>query len=103
MAKNRDFGQFLAKKMTKSFIITEVLSLSILFFSSHYLMMFYQVEGVVMGYAISYAVYFLVLFIMFSKTLFATKSWLPSLQISSGACRVFMVSTYKFLRVFSYF
>lgn len=62
--------QFFAKKLTKAFIITEIISLSILWFSSTYLLKVYQIEGIVMAHAFTYAVYFMVLCFYFRKSLF---------------------------------
>ena len=62
--------QFFAKKLTKAFIITELLSLTILWFSSIYLLKVYGIEGVVMAHAFTFFMYFLVLGIYFRKNLF---------------------------------
>ncbi len=62
--------QFFAKKLTKAFIITELLSLTILWFSSIYLLKVYGIEGVVMAHAFTFFMYFLVLGIYFRKYLF---------------------------------
>jgi O-antigen/teichoic acid export membrane protein len=62
--------QFFAKKMTKAFIATQILSIAILYFSSHFSMKLYGTEGLVMAHAITYAIYFVVLLLMFRKTLF---------------------------------
>ncbi len=61
--------QFFAKKLTKAFIITEIISLTILWFSSTYLLSFYGIEGVVMAHAFTFFMYFLVLVIYFRKSL----------------------------------
>ena len=61
--------QFFAKKMTKSFIITEVLSLTILYFSSIYFINIYKMEGVIMAHALTYFLYLMVLSIYFRKSL----------------------------------
>jgi PST family polysaccharide transporter len=61
--------QFFAKKMTKAFIVTEVLSLTTLYFSSIYLVNNYKMEGVVMAHAFTYFLYLLVLAIYFRKSL----------------------------------
>jgi O-antigen/teichoic acid export membrane protein len=50
--------QFLAKKMVKSFIITEILSLGLFYFLSKYLVGSYGVEGVVMAHFYRYVIYF---------------------------------------------
>lgn len=62
--------QFFAKKLTKAFLITEVISFSILYFSSTYFMELYGVRGAVMGHALTYFIYWVVLLIYFRKQLF---------------------------------
>lgn len=62
--------QFYAKKLTKAFIVFELFSLSVLYFSSIYCMTLFKIEGVVMGYAITYVVYFVALSVYFRKCLF---------------------------------
>ena len=61
--------QFFAKKMTKAFIVTEILSLLILYFSSIYFISIFQIEGVVIAHAFTYGMYLLVLGIYFRKSL----------------------------------
>lgn len=61
--------QFFAKKMTKAFIVTEILSLLILYFSSIYFISVFQIEGVVIAHAFTYGMYLLVLGIYFRKSL----------------------------------
>ncbi|MEO8235397.1 MAG: O-antigen translocase, partial [Flavobacterium sp.] len=61
---------FFAKKMTKVFIATEILSLIILYFSSIYFTNIFQIEGVVIAHAFTYFLYLLVLWIYFRKILF---------------------------------
>lgn len=61
--------RFHAQKMTYHFIITEVYSVLIFYLLSMLLMGVYGVKGVVMGYAINYAVYFLVVGFIFRKPL----------------------------------
>lgn len=65
--------EFFAKRMTKAFIITEILSYIILYFSSRYLISLYGGEGAVMGHAITYSVYLVVMIIYFRKKLFTIK------------------------------
>lgn len=60
-------NQLLAKKMTKVFMVTEILSLTILYFSSVYLVKLFGIEGVVMAYAANYFVYFVILLIYFRR------------------------------------
>ena len=62
--------QFYAKKLTKAFVVTEACSHTILYFSSLYFISVFQLEGVVMAYAFTYLVYFLVLVGYFRKSLF---------------------------------
>ena len=62
--------QFFAKKMTKAFIITEILSLLILYFSSIYFIAIFNTEGVVMAHAFTYGMYLLVLAVYFRKIIF---------------------------------
>lgn len=62
--------QFFAKKLTKAFIIAELLSLSILWSSSNYLLSVYGIEGIVMAHAFTFFMYFVVLTIYFRKSLF---------------------------------
>jgi len=62
--------QFFAKKLTIAFIVTELFSLSILYFSSIYLISIYGIQGIVMAHALTYFVYVLVLGIYFRKSLF---------------------------------
>lgn len=59
--------QFFAKKLTIAFIITELLSLSILYISSIMLIPLYGIQGVVMAYTLTYFLYFLVLSFYFRK------------------------------------
>lgn len=61
--------QFLAKKMTKAYIIFEILSLLFLYFASTYLMVLLGIQGVVMAQALDNFLYFLVLSIYFRKSL----------------------------------
>lgn len=61
--------QFFAARMTKAFIITELLSLLILYMSSIYLIDTIGVEGVVMAHALTYFVYLIVLIGYFRKKL----------------------------------
>lgn len=61
--------QFFAKKMTKTFIITELISLMILLFSSILLIDYLKTEGVVIAHAITYILYTCVLVVVFRKSL----------------------------------
>ena len=62
--------QFFAKKMTKAFIISELFSLAVLYFSSIYFVSVYSITGVVMAHAFTYFIYFVTLCIYFRKSLF---------------------------------
>jgi PST family polysaccharide transporter len=63
--------QFYAKKLTKAFIISELFSLFVLYFSSIYFVSVFSIEGVVMAHAFTYLIYFITLSIYFRKSLFA--------------------------------
>ncbi len=60
----------LAKKMTVAFIVTELFSLSITYFSSLYLVNIFGTEGVVMAHAFTYLVYLILLGMIFRRSLF---------------------------------
>lgn len=60
--------QFFAKKLTKAFIVTEIFSLTILWFSSIYLLSAYGIEGIVMAHAFTFFIYFVVLGIYFRRS-----------------------------------
>jgi len=62
--------QFLAKKMTTAFIMTEVMSFTVLYFSSMFLISIFNSEGAVMAHAFTYALYMIVLVTYFRKKLF---------------------------------
>ncbi len=62
--------QFYAKKMTIAFIISELLSLGVLYVASHYLITIFGIQGVVMAQALDNGIYLLVLAIYFRKSLF---------------------------------
>lgn len=59
--------QFFAKKLTRDFIITELLSLAILYFTSIWALDTFGVEGVVIAHAITYFIYLSVLGVYFRK------------------------------------
>lgn len=64
------FGTILiANKKTKAFIITEIISLSILYFSSNWMLHTIGINGIVMAYTFTYFMYLLVLVIYFRKEL----------------------------------
>ncbi len=58
--------QFLAKKMVRNFIFSEIVSLGLFYGFSYYLVRIYGIEGVVMAHFIRYILYFvLVVFLVF--------------------------------------
>ncbi len=59
--------EFFAKKMTVAFIVTELISLGILYASSMFFIDSYGIEGVVMAHAFTHASYFLLLVIYFKN------------------------------------
>lgn len=62
--------QFFAKRLTTAFIITELMSLSLFYFLSDYLMGLFGIQGVVMAQALDNFVYLFVLMLYFRKSLF---------------------------------
>lgn len=54
--------QFLAKKLVRSFIFSELLSIGIFYLLANYLTSIYGVEGVVMSHFIRYVIYFFIVF-----------------------------------------
>jgi O-antigen/teichoic acid export membrane protein len=62
--------EFFAKKMTRQFIITEVISFVVLYTSSRFFIELYGSEGAVMAHAFTYMIYFVTLIIYFRKKLF---------------------------------
>lgn len=62
--------QFFAKKMTLPFIIFEITSLAILYFSSVYLIRFFGIQGVLIAQVFDNFIYLLILMIYFRKSLF---------------------------------
>ncbi len=54
--------QFLAKRMVKNFIFTEILSLGLFYGFAYYLTGIYGVSGVVMAHFFRYIIYFFVVF-----------------------------------------
>ena len=64
------FGTILiANKKTKTFIITEIISLSILYFSSNWMLHTIGINGIVMAHTVTYFMYLLILVIYFRKEL----------------------------------
>lgn len=62
--------QFFAKKMTSTFIITEIASLAVLYFSSIFLIKIFGIQGIVMAQAFDNFIYLMVLVVYFRKSLF---------------------------------
>lgn len=62
--------QFFAKKLTTAFIISELFSLAVLYFSSLYFINEFGIQGIVMAQAFDNFVYLLVLMVYFRKSLF---------------------------------
>jgi O-antigen/teichoic acid export membrane protein len=56
--------QFLAKKMVRNFIFSEVVSLALFYGFSYYFVGIYGVEGVVMAHFLRYVVYFFIVFFL---------------------------------------
>jgi PST family polysaccharide transporter len=64
------FGTILiATKQTKAFIITEIVSLFIMYYSSNWLLHANGIDGIVIAHTFTYFMYLLVLVIYFRKTL----------------------------------
>lgn len=63
------FGTILlAKKLTKVFIITEIVSLLIMYFSTNWMLHAVGIDGIVIAHTFTYFMYLLVLVIYFRKT-----------------------------------
>jgi PST family polysaccharide transporter len=56
--------------MTTAFIITEIASLAVLYFSSIFLIKIFGIQGVVMAQALDNFIYLLLLGVYFRKSLF---------------------------------
>lgn len=65
--------QFFAKKLTKLFLITEIISLFVLYLSSVILLQKYNVYGLVMAHTFTYLIYLIMLIVIFKKILFQKK------------------------------
>ncbi len=63
--------QFLAKRMFWHYIITEIISLSVLYFSSIYFIDMYGVKGATIAHCVTFGVYFIIILGLFRKPLFA--------------------------------
>lgn len=62
--------QFFAKKMTKTFILFEIFSLLVLWLSSNYLISVYDIKGIVIAHAVTYAIYLIALLVYFRRSVF---------------------------------
>ena len=62
--------QFFAKKMTVAFLISEISSLAVLYFTTIYFITIFGIEGVVIAQALDNFIYLLVLVLYFRKSLF---------------------------------
>ena len=62
--------QFFAKNLVKPYFITEMISFSILIFSSYFGIQYFGAEGAVMAYAVTYFLYFVVVGFYFRKMIF---------------------------------
>ena len=65
--------QFYAKKMTTAFVISELLSLGVLYFSSIYFVAHFGFQGIVMSHCTTYLVYLAGLLLYFRKEVFGFK------------------------------
>lgn len=59
--------QFLAKKMVRSFIFSEFLSLGLFYGLAHYLTGIYGVEGVVIAHFLRYIIYLIVVYLLVTR------------------------------------
>ncbi len=64
--------QFLAKKMMWYYLITEVLSVIVLYFSSIYFIDNYGLHGVTVAHFVTYVIYLMMMIIVFRKIVFGT-------------------------------
>ena len=62
--------QFLAKKMFAHFIILQIFLFVILYVSSIYFIDIYGIQGAVIGHAVSYTAYFIIILMLFASSLF---------------------------------
>jgi PST family polysaccharide transporter len=69
------FGTLLiAKKQTKVFIITEIISLCIMYFSSNWMLHTIGINGIVMAHTVTYFMYLLVMVFIFFKKMKSNNS-----------------------------
>lgn len=66
--------QFLAKKMFWHYILTETFSFVLLYFSSLYFIDHYGVKGATMAHFLTYSMYYVVVLLVFSTSLFSRKT-----------------------------
>ena len=62
--------QFYAKKLAKAFIISEIISLTILYYSSIYFVALFGFKGIVVAHCVTYIFYFTGLLLFFRKEVF---------------------------------
>lgn len=63
--------QLLAKKMLLHFLVTEIISLLIMYFASSFFIHDFKIEGVVMAHTLTYVVYLSILLVVFRRVLFS--------------------------------
>jgi len=66
--------QFLAKKMVKQFIVTELISLVLFYSFSTYFIKSMGAEGIVLAHFVRYVLYFIIVLIVLRKHLFGNRS-----------------------------
>ena len=64
---------FYARRMVRAYLLTEAVSLLLLYWSSGFLLSEFGVEGLSMAYFGTYLIYFAMLALCFRKALFATR------------------------------
>ena len=62
--------QFLAKRMFWHYVITEIFSVSVIYFTSIYFIDIYGVKGATIAHFVSYLMYFIVILLIFGTSLF---------------------------------
>lgn len=71
--------QFMAKKMTKEYFITEIIYYLTYYTSSIYFINLFGIQGVLMAYVLSYVLYYMVILYIFRKVILAKKPNLSEL------------------------
>lgn len=66
----------IAKKQVTFYLIFEIISIAIMYFSSIYFINIFKIEGVVMAHCLTYIVYFMMLFCFNYKNIFTPKNHL---------------------------